>query len=235
MSTDAAPPDSPVRRSFRSDLRAVLVALHVAAIALGAMPSPMGGLSRSNWKEPTVQAELTTWHGRLAAVGLADDRQQFEDDLYALAKAWVGAHVAVLKPFQVYYRYFGAEQNWRMFVAPHTSPSVLRIYTRATTADDWDLLYDHTSTEATWHAHQLRHTRMRSALFRYSWPTYKGAYRAFAKWVAREVHAEDPNVRYVKLEWLRRKTPPPDVLRTDGFPAGVSHQSYVLDIQRELK
>ena len=212
--------------------RAILVTLHVLAVILGAFPAPVGGLQRSAWAEPTVARELDTWHKRLQTVGLADDRAAFEDDLYAVASGWVQGRKAVLAPVLPYYRYLGVEQSWRMFVAPHKHPSRLQIHVRAGATADWEPLYEHGHPEYRWHAEQFRHTRMRSALFRYSWPGYRRNFRALARWVGRQVARERPEASHVRLQWIRRRTPSPEQVRSDRIPKATVIRPYVVDLSK---
>jgi len=211
-------------------LRALFVLVHVMAVVLAAFPAPVGGLQRSAWSEPTVARELDTWHARLASVGLTSDRDSFEDDLYALAATWVRGRRGVLEPFNPYYRYLGVEQSWRMFVAPHKHPSRLQVHVRTDPNSPWEPLYIHGDPHHTWHAAQFEHTRMRSALFRYSWPSFRRGYRALARWVGTEVARERPDAGQVRLQWERRKTPSPDQLRAGKEARSSMVRPYVTDL-----
>ena len=211
-------------------LRAAFVTVHVAAVVLAALPAPVGSLQRSAWSEPTVARELDAWHARARAVGLGYDRDAFEDRLYELARGWVHGRQAVLEPFRPYYRYLGVEQSWRMFVAPHKHPSRLQIHIRPSPDSAWELLYSQGDPDYAWRSAQLEHTRMRSALFRYSWPGYRRSYRALTRWVGREVAAERPDAGQVRLQWLRQKTPTPAQVRTDTRPPPTVVRPYVTDL-----
>lgn len=229
--TDAMPEAPPDPRSgVRTTLTALFVAAHVLAVVLGAAPAPVGSLNRSAWAEPTVARELDTWFGRLSAVGLTEDRATFEDDLYALAGTWVRARRGVLRPFHPYYRYLGTEQSWRMFVAPHKHPSRLQIHVRTGPKADWELIYLQGDPEHAWRAHQLEHTRMRSALFRYSWPAYRRSYQAFARWVGRQVAAERPDAAQVRLQWARQKTPSAQQIRKGKSTPPTIVRPFVVDL-----
>ena len=114
-------------RAWWPHLRAALVVAHLTAITLMAMPAPVGGLDRRTWKDPTVQAEFAVWRARLGALGVERTPKAFEDDLFRVAKGLVDVRDEVLAPFQPYYRWCGTWQSWRMFVAPHTHPSRMRV------------------------------------------------------------------------------------------------------------
>ena len=72
-------------------IRAVLVALHLLAVTLLALPSVGEGMFRSAWKDPTVQEEFADWTARLNRWGAHVTQQQFEDDLYDTASAYESA------------------------------------------------------------------------------------------------------------------------------------------------
>lgn len=223
------PPANPRSRLF-VHLRAGLVTVHILAVVLGAFPAPVGGLQRAAWSEPTVARELDTWHGRLQALGLGSDREAFEDDLYALAAGWVRGRKTVLAPFHPYYRYIGVEQSWRMFVAPHKHPSRLQIHVRQDPHSPWEPLYEQGSSTHTWRQEQFTHTRMRSSLFRYSWPGYRRDYQALARWVGREVAEEQPDAGQVRLQWKRQKTPSPSQVRAGQIPEPTIVRPFVVDL-----
>ena len=64
-------------------VRGALVAFHLVAITLSALPSPEGGMNRSQWSDPTVQAEFAAWAGRF---GMAP--KDFESRLWELAMVY---------------------------------------------------------------------------------------------------------------------------------------------------
>jgi len=222
-------PPKPERTTWTT-LRAVLVALHVAAVVIGAFPAPVGGLSKASWSEPTVQAEFDTWHARLQGLGLSADRAEFEDGLFKLAGGWVRARNTVVKPFHPYYRYLGTEQSWRMFVAPHKHPSRLQIQVRDGESGEWDTIFEQDNPELDWRAHQLLQSRTRSCLFRYSWPGYRRNFRALGRWVARQVAEERDDVSHVRVQWLRRRTPGPAKMRAGELPPEKVVRPYVVNL-----
>lgn len=213
-------------RPWWHHLRGVLVLLHIIAVVSAAAPAPVGGLQRVAWATPVVQAELDAWHTRLDKTGLVGDRQSFEDRLYDLARRWVKARRAALEPFQPYYRMAGTDQSWRMFVAPHTHPARLHIEVKTTENGPWEVIYEQGSATATWHAHQLRYSRVRPVLFRYAWPRYRGHYRALVRWAAREVARERPDATELRAYWARQKTPSAAQVRR-GIEPPTKQQSVV--------
>lgn len=60
---------------------------------------------------------------------------------------------------------------------------------------------------------EIDHERMRSALFRYAWRQYRGTYKRFGEWVAKQVARERPEAQQVRLRWARYRTQPPQKVR----------------------
>src|SRR6187399_1630494 len=108
-------------------VRAVLVALHVVAITLLAMPAPGGGMNREAWAEPTVQGEFAAWTERLQGFGFDITSEQLQDGAWTFASRYMTVRDAMIAPFTPYYEASGTWQSWRMFVAPHRVPSRLEI------------------------------------------------------------------------------------------------------------
>ena len=63
-------------------------------------------MSRSAWKEPTVQAEFGRWAGFLGV-----DKKVLEDKLWEFAVEFVGVRREVMKPISPYLQLTGAEQS----------------------------------------------------------------------------------------------------------------------------
>lgn len=198
-------------------LRGVLVILHLVAITLLAMPNPGAGVDRRAWADPTVKAELATWRDRVAALGWDLPQEDFEDALHAVAKGAKDGRDALVAPFRPYYLYCGTWQSWRMFVAPHRFPSRLEIAVRPQ-GGDWQVVYAARSEEADWSRSILDHDRMRSAVFRYAWPTYRGTYTEFTKWVARRAAVDFPDADQVRVRYLKGASPSPEQVRAGEIP-----------------
>ncbi len=185
-------------------IRAVLVAVHLFAVTMVALPAPGGGMNRSAWKEPTVRDELDTWYGRFEAMGFQGSRQEFEDWLYEKGELVMEGRKSLLKPFNFYFQNFGTWQSWRMFVAPHTYPAVLHIEIREN--GEWRKIYVERSDEFTWKRREFENDRFRSAIFRLSWPGYRKTYQQFGEWAAKEVGEEFPEATEVRLTFERGRT-----------------------------
>ena len=199
--------------------RAFLVALHLVAITLMALPAPGGGMQRSAWADPTVQAEFDVWYARLAGVGApVGDRAEFEDRLFEFAQSFMKARGQVLEPFVPYYRYFGTYQSWRMFVAPHTHPARMHVEIRVD--GEWQPVYVERSAEHQWLGWQLDQDRFRSAVFRYSWRPYRKVYRQFVDWLAVQALRDFPEATDLRVRFYKAKSPSPEQVKRGDIPKG---------------
>jgi hypothetical protein len=224
----------PERPGPLQHLVGAFVLFHVVAISLMAAPAPSGGMARSAWQDGTVQAEFRAWTERLNSFGVDITTAQLEERLWDVASVVMKQRKAVLDPLMPYYKYCGTWQSWRMFVAPHRFPSRLSIQT-STDADrrgaTWAPLYEGRHETLDWHAKQLDHDRMRAAVFRYGWKHYRGSYKEFGTWVARQVASERPDVRWVRLQLYKYETPSPEQVREDRRPEGRFHSVLHLDLR----
>lgn len=188
----------------------MLVLLHVIAITTLAFPAPAGGLDRRTWREPTVQGELQGWRELLASVGWEMDQKTFEDGLYDLASRTMAVREAVIAPMKPYLMYCGAWQSWRMFVAPHMNPARLQV--AVGDAEGWHVVFEERSDEYTWRRYMFEQDRMRSAIFRYSWPNYRSGYHDLAEWIARQAAVDFPDATRVRVRFHKVETRSPQAV-----------------------
>ncbi|TNE91062.1 MAG: hypothetical protein EP330_06320 [Deltaproteobacteria bacterium] len=216
----------------RSDLgpwawaRAAFIAFHLTAITLMALPAPGGGMSRTAWKTPTVQAEFRAWTGRVNAMGMDYTPAEFEDTLWDLASGLMKARSKVLAPFGTYYRYTGTAQSWRMFVAPHRFPA--RLEFRIEENGKWRTIYATRSPDFRWHAEHFDHDRMRSAVFRYAWPHYAAHYNRFSEYYGRMALREFPEATAFESRFFAYRTLSPEEAASGMDPDGNYGSSRVI-------
>jgi len=210
----------------------LLVLGHVWLITLQAFPAPGGGMSRRDWKSPTVQGEFSAWTERLNALGWEIEQRALEDGLWTVAKGVMRTRKEALFPFYPYYRNTGTWQSWRMFVAPHRYPSRLHIDVKQN--GTWVPIYAARSTELDWHATQLDHDRFRAALFRYGWgQKYPNQWKGFVHWVASEVDKEFSDGTHVRVRFWSFKTQSPEEVRRGAPEEGRWHRTVVLPLRSQ--
>jgi hypothetical protein len=188
----------------------------VAAIVVSAIPSPEGGLSRSNWNDPTVKAEMKAWS---SVFGM--EPEPFTDRLYQVAVGYQQALDVVLWPAVRWERLTGTGQSWKMFVAAHRYPSRFRIEARDG-ADVWTLLFEERNHDAAWMATPLGVERLRASIFRWSWPQYAKHGRRACATLALRAFAEDASRTEVRCRFLTARSPSADEVRSGRIPEGTS-------------
>ncbi|MCK6516127.1 hypothetical protein L6R46_13860 [Myxococcota bacterium] len=203
---------------LKANLLALLVAAHLLAITLQALPAPGGGMSRSTWKDPTVQAEFDAWRVRLNGWGWDGTTAQLEDQLWDFAKGFMERRDQVLTPFKPYYKHAGTTQAWRMFVAPHRYPARLELDVLEGTT--WRLVYKERDAEATWRGRWLDHDRVRSLIFRFSWRPYRKQYEMFVRRLAKEAARDFPQATSFRARFFKYQTLSPEDTRAGKAPSG---------------
>ncbi len=208
--------------SWGSQARALLVGVHLLAIGLKALPAPEGAMAKKDWAHPTVQAEFKQWSQQLNHLGLDTKPQQLEAQLWTLATRVTGVRNQMLRPFRPYYHYFGADQNWRLFVAPHMFPSRLEI--DILEDQDWKPIY-RVHSEHKWMQPLIENGRFRPAIFRYSWQRYKGANNQFVLYLSKQVGIDYPNASQIRVRWWRYKLPSHTDILNDISLKGTYHST----------
>ncbi len=218
-------------RGWFAHLRGLLVALHLVAITLLALPAVGEGLNRWAWQDPTVQDEFADWTARLNRWGVAVTRQEFEDHLFDAASAYESARGRALAPFGPYYEWCGTFQSWRMFAGPHRYPS--RLHIDVEEAGTWRPIYVKSDPQHAWLAERLDHYRMRPFLYRLSWYRYAefGDFDELARWVAGRAARDFPAADRVRVRFFKFRTPSPDEVKAGQPVAGEFVPEVVLDLR----
>jgi hypothetical protein len=190
------------------------VSFHLVAITLSALPSPEGGMNRAAWKDPTVQAEFASWADRFGM-----DPQDFEDRLWVFADVYGRGYKRLLAPVAPYEDLVGCEQSWKMFVAPHRFPTRLELAVR-TAGAPWEVIFSEGSPTATWNAPVLRLERLRSAIFRWGWPSYQSAWGHGCTALARQIFSERDDATDVRCRFWKYRTASPEEALAGTVPDG---------------
>jgi hypothetical protein len=221
---------SPERpRPWLAHLRGVLVALHVLAVTLMALPTPGEGMIRSAWKDPTAQAEFAVWTQRCNALGWAITQDQFEDLLWNLASEYMRVRGILLTPFGPYYTYCGTGQGWAMFAGPHRYPGRVEIDVQEQGA--WRPVYIQRDPQYAWLSGKLDHYRLRPQMYRFAWYPHTEDYHDFAAWIARTAARDFPEADTVRVRMFKYRTLTPEEVRAGARPEG----TYVKEEKVELR
>ncbi len=199
-------------------VRAALVALHLIAVVLMALPSPGGRqLTPRTWADPTVQAEVAAWGERLRRLGWSGTNDALSARAYQAGRTLAETRRWLLAPFQPYSRELGTEQAWQMFVAPHVFPT--RFAVDIEDERGWRPVYLERSPEQTWQRGLLDHHRMRSAIFRFAWPTHRYGYVQWVDFLAGRAREDFPTAVRLRAQFYRQQTPRPSALRAGKVEA----------------
>lgn len=193
--------------------RAFFVLFHILAITLAASPSPAAGMNRKAWAEPTVQREFKDWAQRF---GL--EAKVFENGLWDLAVGFLSVRKGVMSPFNPYIEATGADQNWQMFVAPHTTPT--RMYIDVHTPGTWTVVFRERDPEARWNAEAFELERLRAAIFRWGWPNYAEAWTKACKAFSGRLFAERADIDAVRCKMERVRSPSPAEVQAGTIDPG---------------
>ena len=212
------------------NIRAALIALHLIAITLKAIPSPEGGMNRKDWKNPTVQAEFKAYSAQLNQLGIPINAHDLEESLWRLSKEYMQLRRAALKPFRFYYRHVGADQNWHLFIAPHMFPSRLILEIRNNKEEEWHRIYEPFNADARWYAHLIEEARFRPSIFRYSWGRYKYHYKIFSRYLAVKAAEDFPMATDFRTRWLFLPSPSPEDILNSSQLEGTFKNSLLHDL-----
>lgn len=195
---------------MRPHLRVAFILVHLAAITIASLPSPLGVTRRSNWELPQVTAELRAWSQRLSTLGIEVEPEQLRETTFAAATRWVAVHVALRAPFVPYYECCGTAQAWRLFGAPDPFPSRLWIDLRID--GEWVPVYHEHSDEHAWMRSALASSRGRALAHIYADARRHGDLERLARWLADEAAHDFPRATEIRLRYLRAPLPGPEAL-----------------------
>jgi hypothetical protein len=217
------------RASAWRQIRALLVTFHLGVIVLAAVPAPDGGMDPAAWRDPGVQAEFAMW-ARWFGVTPA----RLESTLWSVAMRYMQTRGAIMRPLHPYLDVTGAWQPWRLFVAPHRFPARFELLALRAGADPnaWRVLFRERSRTETWHSHFFGVERVRSAVFRYSWPSFARDAGNFCGWLADRVFDERPDVTAVRCRYGKQRSPTPDEARR-GYEPEVTYVNDTTFPRRE--
>lgn len=183
-------------------LRAVVAALLVVGHL--AVTGPYHHLTWEAVSAPSyAQREIERWSRWLGGVDPDSVGWWYRRWAYAAdgALGWVRA------PLRPLYGALGVNQRWTLFAVIGTVPC--GVVVEADRGDGWEVLYRRNDPEHAWHDAQLRYRRIRGVWGGVDRDAPKGTYKRMARWIARSVFAEEPDVDQVRvLVEEHRLTPP---------------------------
>lgn len=173
------------------EVRAALLAFHVLAVSLLAIPGASINSARG-LQSRTVQADVADWAGWLGV-----ERAELSGTLRSLLDAYVAARW-VLAPFEIYGQLTGAKQGWAMFASPQRHPSELHIEGRFAEGP-WVFLYRPHDDQATFMGDFLRHNRVRKFTGRFARAARSSHHDGLAAYLARRACEEKQGLTEVRV------------------------------------
>lgn len=207
---------------MRRALLAAFVAYHALAVAVSSIPTAGSGLRRSNWADPTVQQEFTTWSALLGV-----DSEALQDRVYAAAVAWQGVRDVLAWPFEDYLRLSNSRQSWKMFVAAHRFPARAEVAVRSP-GGEWVTVFSERDADADWMAARFATERVRASVFAWSWPSGTKRWTQACKGFASQLFAERDGIDAVRCQFVKARSPSPREVLAGEVPAGEPTLSRVV-------
>jgi hypothetical protein len=187
---------------------AVFVVFHVLAVTINTIPDVRQGLDRRSWQDGRARREIQMWADRLGM-----QREDLEKVLAQVGTSYQETRSSIVAPFDPYMRFTGMKQAWAMFGAGTAESDRFGLRMRRCALDDvscdWEDLYIHADDKATWRSNVLGHPRLRSAIFRWSWPGGKAAYHRGCDAIAFLVLKDFPDAAVVQCRFERSQLPSP--------------------------
>ncbi|MCP4502201.1 MAG: hypothetical protein GY822_19765 [Deltaproteobacteria bacterium] len=222
----------------KAHLLALYLLFHICGVVLQAMPAVSGGMSKAAWKDPTAQAEFHQWADLARSVGIKTTDEDFEKFLWNSARTLTDTRKVVLKPWAKYLRATGAQQSWRMFVAPHRFPSRLLVEVEHFDENgkrSWQEIYRSRSDEHIFLRTKLDYHRMRKYVFLTSWRHRRAAYKDLVHYVAREAAAVFPEAKRIRVRHFTQRTRTPDEVTTGVTPKGKYKNTLTVRLDKYRK
>ena len=196
------------RATAWAHVRGILVAAHILAVIVLAIPDAgEAGTNRAVWNTPTVKGEFEAWAEKLRGYGFDVEADELEEDMWSAANGWTDGLATIRTPLQPYVEYAGVRQRWRMFVGPHRHPAILHVAVHE--QGQWRAVYIPRRDEYAWRKDQFDHIRLRSALFRYGWPSHARDYGRLAVWIAHRAAEDFPEADYALIRLIEYRTQTP--------------------------
>lgn len=224
----SSPPSTP---DWSDHLRGVGLVLHVVAVLLLALPSVGGLLSRSAWREPSVQEEFASWAGMLSSVGIQRTPEQLEEQLWSLATGYREVHRSLIAPARPYAVWLGTGQGWMMFPAPEQNPATLQIDVEIDGV--WKPIYRARSAKYPWRRDFFDQDRIRTLMFHYTWPHLRrrGLFLDLQRWLGPWLAEDFPQATQARIRFWRQPTPTPEQSRAGTVPRGSYEAENRLQLQ----
>ncbi len=166
---------------------AALLAFHVLAITLPALPAPQGAMNDVTFQAESTQQLFRDAHGVLSSFGFEGDVADVEAIAWDGGIAWMDARRTALAPFQPYYEHAGTTQGWQMFTLVNRKPGRMEL------SVDGELVYRTNDRDHTWQIDLLEASRMRGLQAQFGWAMSKKRWGELFTFLAERAAVDFPD------------------------------------------
>ena len=168
----------------------------IVLLVNGIFALPYNKMTLENVTDPEWEkGDFALWYGWLDPV-LTMSQDRFSAIVRRLMWAQHETVRMLRLPWKPFFDRLHINQQWGLFAVVSESPERLVIEVRRN--GEWEVLYRRLDGEHDWHDNQLKYRRIRGV-----WDGVKeepkGTYKRMAKWIARMVFLEQPDVDRVRV------------------------------------
>jgi hypothetical protein len=208
----------PFRHPRWPQIRALLIALHVASLVVLSLPTRDAIGTSRQWHTPNARADLQQAVERLRRFGIDTDEQRLGASLRSAANAYLNVYEPLSWPFRRYAEWSGCRQGWRMFARPQRHPAELHVDVEVD--GHWQPLYRPHSDEYAWNREQFEHNRFRKFLGRFARGFVQKDYDEAANFIGHEALDDHPEANRARVQLYRYASLPPARVRAGEAPLG---------------
>ena len=198
-------------------MRGALVLCHGVVLALAALPTARGTVSREALAQPPVQTELRLWGERLGA-----SPRELEEFVLKLAETWDGVYAVINRPADRYFAWTGTYQAWAVFVAPNRWPTRFQIQVHPSRAlpGEFQTVFEEGTERYAWQGTFFSQERGRVYFELQTWPRFAWLGPSVCRWAARKLFAERPDIDGVRCRSYRAPSRSPEQVARRETPPG---------------
>lgn len=193
-------------------LRPVLVALHVVAVVLLALPTPQ--VSDKELAKPSVQAWFRRTAASLRDLGVPVTSEGLQGAVVGPGRVYTSALEALRKPAVRYADVVGAHQSWRMFAGVPGKSA--RLVIEVEEGGQWRTIHVSRSAAHPWRRSWFDHLRTRTLVHPFTSEEQRGRYRRLHKHLLPIIAQDFPDAARARFSMERVLVPAPDALRRAG-------------------
>lgn len=183
-------------------VRAVVIAAHLTAVTLAAVPS-------SDTPAKVRQADVAPWLPVAKALHVASTTAELRTWVVGFATRFGHARAAVLTPFLPYYRLCGTQQRWLMFGSIDVDTARLEVDLHEDGV--WTPLYVD-GVGPRWRTGMMDEERIRTLRNTFAQGQDQRAWDRFVDWLAARAHEDHPSADMLRARYRHIRLPKPEAV-----------------------